>query len=155
MIDPTKLTARDVMTRVVVTVTPDESPIMAWELMRKGGIHHIPVVGPSRWPHGILSMQDIATRCSGTLADLSRLKVGDLIKSNLTPRVPLDRPLSGVAAVMLDSGHDAVPVVDEQCRAVGLITTVDILRAVAGRITPEPGTASDVHPALFRVEPVT
>ncbi|GLX95516.1 CBS domain-containing protein [Herbidospora sp. NBRC 101105] len=143
------------MTRVVVTVTPDESPIMAWELMRKGGMHHIAVVGPSRWPHGILSMQDIATGCSGTLADLSRRKVGDLIKSTLTPRVPLDRPLAGVAAVMLDSGRDAVPVVDEHCRAVGLITTVDVLRAVAGRISPGSGGSSDVHPALFRVEPVT
>ncbi|WP_062436652.1 hypothetical protein [Herbidospora daliensis] len=63
MIDPTTLAAGDVMTRVVVTVTPDESPIMAWELMRKG------------------DMQDIATGCPGHTSRAVPPQVGDLIES--------------------------------------------------------------------------
>lgn len=155
MTSPKALTAQDVMTRVVVTVAPDESPLMAWELMRRTGVHHIPVVSAGQRLHGLLSTQDLTETCTGTLADVSRRQVGDLVKSERTPRVRLDRPLDAVAETMLDSARDAVPVVDEHGRVVGVITVVDVLRAVAGRITPEPRhEPGDVHPALFRLQPV-
>ncbi|WP_066370279.1 CBS domain-containing protein [Herbidospora mongoliensis] len=149
------LTARDVMTRVVVTVAPDESPLMAWELMRRAGVHHIPIISAGQHLHGLLSTQDLADNCTGTLADLSRRQVGDLVKTERTPRVGLDRSLGTVAETMLDSARNAVPVVDEHGRVVGVITAVDVLRAVAGRISPESRhEPSAVHPALFRLQPV-
>nr|BFE79295.1 hypothetical protein GCM10020093_018960 [Planobispora longispora] len=69
------------------------------------------------------------------------------------PRARPDQPLEEVAAAMLDASCDAVPVVGENGRLIGMITTVDVLTAVAGRtvITDEPG---EVRTALFRIEPV-
>ncbi|MEW9531766.1 HPP family protein [Microbispora sp. NPDC049125] len=147
------LTAGDVMSRIVVTVTPQESPLMAWELMRRAGVHHIPVVDDHRRLHGILTFQDLAMGWSGALSDLARREVRDFLKAGRLPRVGLDRPMDVVASVMLDAGVDAVPVVDGHGRTVGLITVVDMLRVVAGRVKKAAGEG-EVGPALFRLEPV-
>ncbi|GAA1011783.1 hypothetical protein Aple_013160 [Acrocarpospora pleiomorpha] len=148
------LTAADIMTRVVVTITPQESPLMAWEVMRRAGIHHIPVVDENRRLHGILSLHELATGWSGAVGDLARREARDFLNDRRLPRIQKDQSIAHVSALMLDSGRDALPVVDEQGWIAGIITTIDILKAVAGRVETTTGTGQ-VNSAMFRIEMVS
>ena len=73
------LTAGDVMSRVLVTVEADESPLMAWELMARSHVHHLPVVDRAGKVAGIVTREDIAANWSGGPAILDRHPVGELV----------------------------------------------------------------------------
>ncbi|MFG1969068.1 HPP family protein [Nonomuraea fuscirosea] len=146
-----KRTAGQVMSRVLVAVKPEESPLMAWELMRRAGVHHLPVVDGRR-VLGVLTREELATSWSGGPQEQSTRQVGDLLRRARTARVRPETPLSQVAAVMLDAGVDAVPVVSAD-GLVGLITARDVLAAVAGRLGPARETG-EVLTGMFHLEPV-
>lgn len=145
------LTAEQVMSRILVAVKPDESPLMAWELMRRAGVHHLPVV-EGLHVVGILSREHLAASWSGGPQEQSDRHVGELLVGERRPRVRPDDPLTRVAAVMIDAGCDAVPVVSSR-GLVGMITARDVVSAVAGRIQhlKEDG---DVVTGMFHLEPV-
>ena len=145
------LTAEQVMSRVLVAVKPEESPLMAWELMRRAGVHHLPVV-QGRHVLGVLSKEDLAASWSGGPQEQSQREVRTLLGRITRPRVAPEDPLAKVAAVMVDARCDAVPVVSDR-GLIGLITVRDVLDAVAGRIelSRKPG---EVMTGMFHLEPV-
>ncbi|MBX6384567.1 MAG: CBS domain-containing protein [Microbispora sp.] len=147
------MTAADVMSRVLVTVKPDESPLMAWELMRRGSIHHLPVVDAGSRIVGVLTREDIATHWSGGPAEQSSSQVRQLLAGRRCPHVPPGEPLPGVAAVMLESGVDVVPVIGTSGTLQGLVTVTDVLTAVAGRQSAPP-RHEEAPAGMFRLEPV-
>ncbi|MFC4536049.1 HPP family protein [Sphaerisporangium dianthi] len=151
--DIESMTAADVMSRVVVTVRPDESPLMAWELMRRGGVHHLPVVDAHSHVLGVLKREDIASHWSGGPAEQSSGQVRQLLGSRRCPHVARETAVSCIAATMVDSCVDVVPVVGAAGTLEGLVTATDVLRAVAGRQMPATGP-SEVVAGLFRLEPV-
>lgn len=146
-----ELTAGQVMSRVVVAVKPDESPLMAWELMRRADVHHLPVVA-GQHVLGILTREDLAASWSGGPQEQSGRKVRDLLGHEAQPRVVPDTPLPRVAALMIDAGRDAVPVLSHGA-LVGLITARDVLSAVAGRSEVR-DEAGEVVTGMFHLEPV-
>ena len=83
------LTAGDVMSRVLVTVEADESPLMAWELMARSHVHHLPVVDRAGKVAGIVTREDIAANWSGGPAILDRHPVGELVAGEGRPRVSM------------------------------------------------------------------
>ncbi|GGL08099.1 hypothetical protein Sme01_67830 [Sphaerisporangium melleum] len=147
------LTAADVMSRVVVTVRPDESPLMAWELMRRGGVHHLPVVDGRSHVLGVLRREDIAAHWSGGPAEQSSEHVRQLLGGRRCPQAAPETLLSAIAATMVDSCVDVVPVVGTAGTLEGIVTATDVLRAVAGRESAATGP-SEVVAGLFRLEPV-
>ncbi|GGM89540.1 hypothetical protein GCM10010106_41230 [Thermopolyspora flexuosa] len=152
--DLDRLTAGDVMSRVLVTVEPTESPLLAWELMRRSEVRHLPVVDREGKVEGVLSREMLAARWGGGGPDeLNRRPVGELLALERRPRVCVDTPVPQVAATMLDAHCDAVPVVAEDGTLLGLITSVDLLAVLAGR-PPKERVGPDITPALFRMEPV-
>lgn len=74
-----RLTAADVMSRVLVTVGPEESPLIAWEIMRRGGVHHLPVIDDRLRLHGVLTREQVAAHWSGGPAVQSAGQVRDLL----------------------------------------------------------------------------
>ncbi|MBO4275525.1 HPP family protein [Microbispora triticiradicis] len=147
------MTAADVMSRVLVTVKPDESPLMAWELMRRGSMHHLPVVDSGSHIIGVLTREDIAAHWSGGPAEQSSAQVRQLLGGRRCPHVPPDEPLPGVAAAMLESEVDVVPVIGASGMLKGIVTVTDLLAAVAGRRVVVAQDA-DSSAGLFRLEPV-
>ncbi|MEU6998176.1 CBS domain-containing protein [Nonomuraea sp. NPDC046570] len=142
------------MTRVLVVVRPEESPLMAWELMRRAGVHHLPVVDREAHLVGVLTREDLTSAWSGGPEAQSRLHVHTLLGGRVTPLVGPGDPLPSVAAAMLDAGCDAVPVIAEDRGALlGLITARDVLEAVAGREKNGDGT-EEIVTGMFRLEPV-
>ncbi|GAA2310546.1 hypothetical protein GCM10010149_71210 [Nonomuraea roseoviolacea subsp. roseoviolacea] len=156
--DVRSLRAEQVMSRVLVAVTPDESPLMAWELMRRAGVHHLPVVD-GRHVLGVLSRERLAASWSGGPYEQSGRRVGTMLGGEPRPRVGPRDTLRRVACVMADAGADAVPVVSER-GLVGLITARDVLVAVAGRACAEdrPGGTGErpgeVITGMFHLQPV-
>ncbi|MFD0732969.1 CBS domain-containing protein [Planotetraspora mira] len=147
------MTAADVMSRMLVTVEPDESPLMAWELMRRADLHHLPVIDAESRIVGVLRREDLACHWSGGPAEQSSVRVARLLDTQPCPCATPEMPLSAVAALMIDSDVDVVPVTGPAGTLEGLITALDVLKAVAGRATPPHGPM-DVRGGLFRLEPV-
>ncbi|MFI7707456.1 HPP family protein [Nonomuraea sp. NPDC049480] len=145
------LTAEQVMSRILVAVRPDESPLMAWELMRRAGVHHLPVVD-GRHVLGILTREQLAASWSGGPEEQSSRQVRTLLRREHKPLIRPDTPLVRVAAVMLDTGCDAVPVLSDD-GLIGMVTVRDVLSAVAGRIRPAEGPGQVVT-GMFHLEPV-
>lgn len=146
-----ELTAGQVMSRVLLVVEPEESVLMAWELMRRAGVHHLPVVHRGRLM-GVLTREDVAGAWQGGPDAQSRCHVRSLVAGRRTPHVQPGDPMPKVAAAMLDAQADAVPVMAES-RIVGLITTTDLLEAVAGR-TSSREQHGEIVTGMFRIEPV-
>ncbi|MEU7986437.1 CBS domain-containing protein [Streptosporangium canum] len=151
--DVRELTVAQVMSRTLVAVEPDESPLMAWEIMRRAGVHHLPVVDRRGCLRGVLTREDLTGRWSGGPAEQSRARVHPLLAERRCPHTTLDARLADAAESMIGAGVDAIPVLGESNRLVGMVTATDVLRAVAGRIT---GTqdSPELMTGMFRLVPV-
>jgi CBS domain-containing protein len=148
------LTAEQVMSRVLVTVKPGESPLMAWELMRRAGVHHLPVVDEQAHLIGILTRDDIAASWSGGPEEQSRRTVRSMVSGHRRPHVHPDESLADVVSTMLRHDCDAVPVIGPDAALVGLITVRDVLEVVAGRATGTARPSTEAVSGMFRLEPV-
>ena len=146
-----KLTAREVMSAALITVSEDETILLAWELMTRAQIHHLPVVDAQGRCRGLLDDRSLAAEWIVGPLSRQRRRVRELLGSRVVHVAPED-PLSKVAVEMHANARDAVPVVDEDGELVGLITCRDIVSALAGQL-PE-RTTSSAGPVLFRLEPV-
>ncbi|MDF5755061.1 CBS domain-containing protein [Spongiactinospora sp. TRM90649] len=147
-------TAGQIMSRSLVVIGPEESPMMAWELMRRAGIHHLPVVTDQGLLIGILTREDVAGSWPGGPDANARIPVQRLLGTRRTPRVQEDADLPRVAAIMRDANCNAVPVMAQDGAFVGLITTADVLDAVAGRARPAAAEPPRMVTGMFRLEPV-
>ncbi|WP_433258125.1 CBS domain-containing protein [Streptosporangium sp. CA-135522] len=150
--DVRELTVAQVMSRTLVAVEPDESPLMAWEIMRRAGVHHLPVVDRHGCLRGVLTREDLTARWSGGPVEQSRARVHALLAEHRCPHTTLDARLADAAAAMIGAGVDAIPVLGESNRLVGMVTATDVLRAVAGRITEE--EPPELMTGTFRLIPV-
>lgn len=59
--DPQKTTVADVMSRPVVTCSPDSKIVDAFVLMRKYNVHHLPIVEKDNRLVGIVTLRDLIT----------------------------------------------------------------------------------------------
>jgi CBS domain-containing protein len=69
-LDPEQLTARDIMSKTLVTVSEDEDFWEALAVMRKHGIRRLPVVNDRQGLEGILTLDDALALVSEAMADL-------------------------------------------------------------------------------------
>lgn len=112
---------RDVMTRELVTITPESSCEEARRLMDAHRIRHLPVVKAGRLV-GMVSDRDLrsaAAQAPGVVADL------------MTPDPVTVTPATRVehaARLLLDARFGSLPVVDGDALA-GIVTYTDLLHA--------------------------
>jgi CBS domain-containing protein len=124
----TATTVADVMSVRLVTVAPNESLLAAWELMARGGIHHLPVVVNGRCL-AVVDDRTVAGALANPLALPHRL-VTDVMPSRVHCILP-ETTLRRAAEIMHDEQVTAVPVVDQHMTLVGLVTDRDLVAAVA------------------------
>ena len=143
----------DVMCTEVLTVSADETTLMAWELMRQGGYHYVPVVSGEGVCIGVLDAETMAAVWDGGGPDRMRMPVSTVVGRRPVPHVTVSHSVAATARAMLAAEQDCVAVIDGQQRLVGLVTAHDLVAAVAGR--RHHATATQVkRPALYRIEPV-
>ncbi len=166
----------EVMTRAVVTLTPEMPVAQAWARMLNDLIKAAPVVNASNQVVGILTDEDLLNR-AGLRQRLSiaqhldeplvkeelhqlessALKVADVMTQPVVT-AQAKEPLGVAAARMAKSGMKRLPVVDAEGKLVGVLSRVDILRQVAGaqaasRRIPE-GAAQTVRQVMVSEIPI-
>jgi acetoin utilization protein AcuB len=130
-------TAADVMTPWPITTRPDVPLGDAVAVMADRHVRHLPVVDAGSAIVGMLSESDVRTAVGSPLDYIRRhsgfeiaYRVQDVMTRSVVI-VPLDRPLAEVARQFADERLTAVPVVDNFAALVGIISYVDVLRALA------------------------
>lgn len=157
--------AHQIMTRSVVTVTPDASVLEAANLMLRYHVSGVPVVDTAGKLVGIVSEGDFIRRSEiGTQKKRGRwLKFllgagraatdyvhehGRKVSEVMTPdpiSITEDTPLEEIVSSMESNGVKRLPVMRDG-RLVGIVSRANLLQAVAGlvRDIPDP-TADDDH----------
>ncbi|MFG2087247.1 HPP family protein [Spirillospora sp. NPDC048824] len=146
-------TAGEMMTRDLLTIATSESVLMAWELMCKAGVHHLPVADDEGGFVGVVDAQTLTATWNAAVPQHARRPVTSLLPSPPPMTVRPSATIPEAARAMLEAGNDHVAVTDDHGCLVGLITARDLITALAGAerdIAPPSGGM----PSLYRIEPV-
>jgi CBS domain-containing protein len=127
-----------VMSRALVTVTPEQSVASAYEVLTAARVHHLPVVDDRGRPLALLDGQTLAETWPVSAADDRQRTIASLLPPRRPDCVLAEASLRVAAVDMHLGATDAVCVVDVDGCLVGLVTARDIVAAVAGR---SPATA--------------
>ena len=125
------LTVADVMTREVVTISPDAPVIEAARLMRDRDIGSVVVVSSRGEVIGIVTEKDIVARVVAENRDPLKTTVREVMTPNPIT-VYDDTPLETAARIMDEQKIGHLPVVDKAGRLVGIVAKSDIIE-----FTPE------------------
>jgi len=161
----------EVMTRIVVTTTPDARLDEAARSLREHHISGLPVVAPPHHVVGLLSERDIVRALHRATGVDSPRGLLDLLLESAPPKgesvlevarrqlhnarvsdamshrvvtVDRDAPLVDAARLMRVHGVKRLPVVDADGRLVGIVSRADIVQAVSGEARAHRGA---LHPA--------
>lgn len=132
---------RDIMTRPVVAIGPDEPISDVIALMAQRRLRHFPVVDAGRLV-GIVSDRDLRTvgadHPDARPGVVARDSVRALMSTPVWTASPLD-PIDEAAALLRRKAIGAMPVLDED-ELVGIVTASDFLDALVAMTGVEAGT---------------
>jgi len=145
-------TVADIMTAPVRTVSMDDSLAAVRGMFRETGVHHLVVVERGRVA-GVISDRDLL-RAISPFADneyteqardaATLRKRVHQIMTRRPVTVPPETPIAEAARTMLEKHVSSLPVVNAEGRLRGIVTSRDLLRAVAE--VGSPGSASEFGP---------
>jgi CBS domain-containing protein len=122
-------TAGAIMSAPAVCVTPETSIWSASALMTVQGTRHLLVADQGRCV-GAVDDRTIFAQWPRGPGALRRVPIRSIMRTRITC-VFADATVPEVAAAMLSDGVDAVPVVADDGALLGIITSSDVLAAVA------------------------
>lgn len=138
---------RDLMSKSVVTIAPEESAALAARLLSRHELGALPVCAADGTLVGIVTDRDIVTRCVAAGEEPGRVPVRDIMSpapSVITP----ETPISDAAQLMAQRQVRRLPVV-EQGHVVGMLSLGDLARS--RRTDTEAAAAlSDISASLRR-----
>ncbi len=150
-------TARDIMTKDVITLTPETDILQAARVLLDNGINGAPVIDESGRVTGLLCQSDLviqqkrlpipsvfalldmaiplksSRQIEKQVNKMAALKVSEAMTENPVTVNP-DTDIETIAALMVDNNFHTLPVV-ENYRLVGVIGKEDVLRT----LLPKPG----------------
>lgn len=154
---PRQLLVRDIMVQPPVSVPLDASVSSLVRILLREEFNALPVIDDAGRPVGIITQGDLIKRADmplrlGLLGELERgeldsflaeaeaLTAADVMTSPVVT-VRDDQPVTDVVALMNKRNLKRLPVVDETGTLVGVVTRLDIFKAVVGRRSDEPEQA--------------
>lgn len=126
------LSARDIMTVDPLTGAADDLVVDAVARMATANVRHLPVIDGERRVVGILSDRDIQPAAVSDPRLMESLRVAAVMSRDVLT-LEEDAPLSLVLAAFTNWRMSAMPIVDKQERLVGIISYVDVVRALSTR----------------------
>jgi len=144
----TELRVRDLMTPDVVSVQPDDTVAMAYDLMLDNKFRHLIVIDKDGDLVGLLTHRDLLRHSlierselplSLQRSILRRIRVEEVMTSEVETVEP-DRWLQEAALVMFENKYGCLPVA-EGSRVVGILTESDFVRFFA-LTAPQPALAA-------------
>ena len=129
--------ASDSMTRNVVVVPPELSLHLAWAIMQRRRVRHLPVVQAGALV-GILSDRDILLRAQIDASGLIEVPPDPvaLAMNSKVETCTVDVAIGELAGRMIELKIDAIPVVGEARHLIGLVTSTDLLRLLRDQTPP-------------------
>jgi CBS domain-containing protein len=124
-------TAAQVMSRAPRTIDSQASLFSAWGQLHGEHDRHLVVIDSGVRPIGVLDERDIALQWPPGPLGAHHLPVYKVLRFRTRPRVRADDDLAQVAATMHGAREDALPVVDEDGRLIGLVTAWHCLERLA------------------------
>lgn len=118
---------RELMSKSVVSITPEESAALAARLLTRHNLGMLPVCGQDGRLVGVVTDRDIVTRCLAAGQDPSRVPVEDIMTRELETLSPQEE---GEAALARMAGCQVrrLPVVEEG-KVVGVLSLADLARS--------------------------
>jgi CBS domain-containing protein len=129
------LTAREIMTTTVVTVSPDTSVDDLAKLLADNNISGVPVVDYLGQVVGIVTEADILTSRPGNRTVQS-------VMTKEVVAVSVDETLQEIAFLLSMRRINRVPVLEEG-KLVGIISRADVVRALAHKSAPAPAASAE------------
>ncbi len=132
----------EIMTPRPRTVSTRATVGEAWEALRELHVRHLPVVNEDREIVGILSDRDFGHMPEPPLMNellgehMPRLE--DRVTTTMTSSplsVDRDTDVKEVVDLMIDNKIGAVPVVDPEGHVVGIVSYLDVLRALTSELS--------------------
>ena len=115
-----------IMTTNVVTVHPEDSLEVVKKLLFEKHFHHLPVVEADGRLAGIITSWDLI-KSNKRFEEYGDFKVKDLMTVKVATLGP-NELIGGAAMVFLRHLFHGMPIIDEDHKLLGIITTHDILK---------------------------
>ena len=133
---------KELMTKKVLTVSPDDDVVRAFAFFHKKKFRHLPIVDKGKVV-GILSDRDIkkllnfpkglVANPGGTTFTIAPTKIKSIMGKRLTTKglitIEPEKRVADAATIMVKRKIGALPVV-RKGKLVGIITETDILKAI-------------------------
>lgn len=116
--------ARDVMTKAPRTLWLDDSVGDAWHALDDLAIRHLPIVDRQDHLVGMISDRDLVRTSRDSNRPLTTLMHPDVVA--VGPEAPLELVIERI----VEHRVGAIPVVDAQANVIGIVSYVDVLRAI-------------------------
>jgi CBS domain-containing protein len=132
-----KICTKDLMTKEVKTVSPSERLIHARRVSLDSKVGRLPVMDDDELV-GMITSKDLMRAFIDfrkkvpekyQKSQIKEVLVEDIMSTNLTV-VSKDTCISDVAKIMMDTGYNGLPVVEDD-KLIGIVTQTDILRLIA------------------------
>ncbi len=126
---------RDIMTASVMTLAPEDRVLDKLKVFETHSINHAPVVDAERNVVGIVSRKDFENYVNIVKIMQAGEREPILIRDIMTAPAFTYREdihIASAAQAMIDNQIHAIVIVDEQ-RLVGILTSTDLLKHMAGR----------------------
>ena len=114
-----------IMTKDVVTVTPEDTLKVVKDILFTRHLHHLPVVQGKKLV-GIFTSYDLV-KLGKSAEEYAGIKVEDVMTRKIATMSPNEK-IGAAAQVFLENLFHGLPIVDDSNNLVGIITTHDILK---------------------------
>ncbi|MCC8182648.1 MAG: CBS domain-containing protein [Clostridiales bacterium] len=128
---------QDIMSKTVVSITPEESAALAARLLTRHNLGILPVCSQSGKLEGVVTDRDIITRCLAASEDPSRVPVRDIMTRDPETLSPQDKGEDALRR-MAKRQVRRIPVVEDG-QVVGMVSLGDL--AKKGRYEAEAAKA--------------
>lgn len=122
-----------IMTKKPVCVLEDDSCQKVQAIFSEKSIHHIPVLNLNDEIVGIISREDMAKLIQSKGAELDSLEVQTIMTAHPGTLSPEDT-IGFAADIFLVNKYHALPIIDDDNRLVGIVTSHDLLKYAFNKI---------------------
>ncbi len=123
-----------IMTKEVITLTPDNYLEEARNLMIAKHIHHMPIVQNNKLV-GMLTSWDFFKLGKAT-NELGSIKISEVMTTKIAALDP-DQHIGAVAELLMEHLFHAVPIVNDDRELLGIVTSTDLITYEYNKEYPE------------------
>ncbi len=115
----------NIMTKDVISLPPDAFLFEVKDLFKNKKMHHIPIVENERLV-GLITTSDLLW-LNKPFSEYDKIRVSEVMTSKLATLGP-NAKVGTASEIFLQNLFHALPVVEEDDRLVGIVTTFDLLK---------------------------